>query len=82
VRVPVAPGADLRLGTPETLFRAPRWSIRLFADQSGGLQVTTPFDVSPDGRRFFVRQRTEATQAATLVLNWQAMLGGSAHDGR
>ncbi len=82
VRVPVAPGADLRLGTPETLFRAPRWSIRLFADQSGGLQMTTPFDVSPDGRRFFVRQRTEATQAATLVLNWQAMLGGSAHDGR
>ena len=74
MRVAVPAGPDLHPGTPELLFRAPRWSIRLFADQAGGQQSTTPYDVSPDGERFYVRQRTEETSAATLVLNWQALL--------
>jgi eukaryotic-like serine/threonine-protein kinase len=76
LRVPVADGADLRVGTAETLFRAPRWSMRLFADQAHGQESTTPFAVSPDGARFYVRQRNEVTSAATLVLNWQALLKG------
>jgi len=76
MRVAVPAGPDLHPGTPELLFRAPRWSMRLFADQAGGQQLTTPYDVSPDGQTFYVRQRTEETAAATLVLNWQALLGG------
>ncbi len=78
VRVPVPAGPDLRPGSPEALFAAPRWSIRLFADQAGGQQQTTPFDVSADGKRFFVRQRSETTQAGNLVLGWRALLGEKA----
>jgi hypothetical protein len=75
VRVSVATDPELRLGTPEAPFHAPRWSIRLFADQAAGQQLTTPLDVSPEGTRFYLRQRIEATQAATLVLDWQALPG-------
>jgi tRNA A-37 threonylcarbamoyl transferase component Bud32 len=78
MRVAVPAGPGLHPGTPELLFRAPRWSMRLFADQAGGQQLTTPYDVSPDGQTFYVRQRTEETAAATLVLNWQALLEGRA----
>jgi eukaryotic-like serine/threonine-protein kinase len=76
--VAVAAGASLQLGVPEVLFRVPRWSGRLFADQQGGRQLTTLYDVSRDGTRFLVRPRTEESPAATLVLNWQSLLRGSA----
>ncbi len=81
VRVAVAAGPTLELGAPEILFRAPRWSARLFADQSGGRQATTPYDVSPDGQRFLVRQRSEGSSAAVLLVNWQSLLQRSPASG-
>jgi serine/threonine protein kinase/Tol biopolymer transport system component len=81
VRVTVAAGTTLQLGSPEVLFRAPRWSGRLFADQSGGQQSTTTYDVSADGHQFFVRQRTEDSPAAVLLLNWQSLLDRSSPTG-
>jgi hypothetical protein len=70
---------SLELGPPEALFKAPRWSARMFADQSNGGQLTTTYDVSPDGSRFLVRQRTERTSTATLLLNWQQLLTQAAN---
>jgi hypothetical protein len=81
MRVPVGVGSTLELGDPEALFRAPRWSPRLFADQIGGVQKTTPYDVSPDGQRFFLRQRIEGTSAAVLLLDWQSLLDRSSGAG-
>ena len=81
VRVTVAAGTNLQLGSPEVLFRAPRWSGRLFADQSGGQQSTTTYDVSANGHQFFVRQRTEDSPAAVLLVNWQALLNQSSQSG-
>jgi len=74
MRVAVTAGAALALGTPEVLFRAPRWSARLFADAANGAQKTTTYDVSPDGQRFLVRERSEQTSAAVLLLNWRSLL--------
>jgi Tol biopolymer transport system component len=80
VRVTVAAGASLHLGASVPLFRAPRWSARLFADQMGGQQKTTTYDLSPDGERFLVRQRNEGSPAAVLLLNWQRLLDAPSHD--
>jgi serine/threonine-protein kinase len=74
MRVAVTAGATLALGTPELLFHAPRWSARLFADATNGAQKTTTYDVSPDGQRFLIRERSEQTSAAVLLLNWQSLL--------
>jgi serine/threonine-protein kinase len=79
-RVTVGAGSSLALGDPEVLFQAPRWSLRLFADQLYGMQITTPYDVSPDGQRFLVRQGTQETSAAVLVMNWQALLEEGANN--
>jgi hypothetical protein len=76
-RVAVGPGTTLDVGEPELLFHAPRWSARLWTDQALGVLVTTPYDVSPDGQRFLVRQRIEQTSNATLLLNWQSLLEGA-----
>jgi serine/threonine-protein kinase len=81
MRVGLAGGPTLKLGTAEALFRAPRWSPRLFADQSGGVQKTTPYDVTPDGERFLIRQRSEGTSAAVLLLNWRSLLKRGTGDG-
>jgi hypothetical protein len=75
------PEVSAILGGPEPLFRAPRWSARLFADQSGGEQSTTTYDVSPDGRRFLIRQRVEGSSAAVLLLNWEWLLDRSSATG-
>ena len=63
LRTTVAAGPSLRLGEPETLFRVPRWSPRLFADQEGGRQASTLYDVSPDGTRFLVVVTTLKAQS-------------------
>jgi len=81
VATTVSAGAALSLGTPQTLFRAPRWSMRLFADQAGGRQLTTPYDVNPDGTKFLVRQGSEESSAATLLVNWQRLLSGPSDAG-
>jgi eukaryotic-like serine/threonine-protein kinase len=81
-RVAVSGGPTLELGDPEALFRAPRWSARLFADQRGGVQVATTYDVSPDGQRFLVRQRAEGSPAAILLVNWQSLLNPKSESGR
>ena len=81
MRTTAAAGPSLRLGEPETLFRLPRWSARLFADQQGGRQASTLYDVSPDGTRFVVRQRNEDSPAATLLVNWQSLLRRSSGAG-
>ncbi len=69
----VTPAADLRVATPQLLFHAPGWTRPLFFDTG------TPYDVSPDGQRFIVRQTASSTDAV-LVQNWRAKLetkGGS-----
>lgn len=76
-RVAVGPGTTLDVGEPGLLFHAPRWSARLWTDQALGVLVTTPYDVSPDGQRFLVRQRIEQTSNAALLLNWQSLLEGA-----
>jgi len=80
-QVAVAAGLTLELGTPAPLFRAPRWSARLFADQEDGVQVATTYDVSPDGQRFLVRQRAEESPAAVLLVNWQSLLDRASQPG-
>ncbi len=69
----VTPGADFQVAAPQLLFHAPGWTRSLFFDSG------TPYDVSPDGQRFMVRQTASATNAV-LVQNWPAKLeakGGS-----
>jgi hypothetical protein len=69
----VTPGADFQVTAPRLLFHAPGWSRPLFFDSG------TPYDVSPDGQRFIVRQTASAADAV-LVQNWPAKLeakGGS-----
>ncbi len=69
----VTPGTDLQVAAPRLLFHAPGWSRPLFFD------IGTPYDVSPDGQRFIVRQTASATDAV-LVQNWPTKLeakGGS-----
>jgi hypothetical protein len=39
--------------------------------------VTTLYDVNRDGTRFLVRQRTQDSPAAALLLDWQSLLRGS-----
>jgi hypothetical protein len=51
-----------------------RW---LFGDRRGGAFSASLFDVSPDGRTFYTRQRTTDTDAAMLLLNWQSLLDGA-----
>ncbi len=75
MQVPVRADPGLQVGNPEALFRSPRWSARLFADQRGGAQATTTYDAGADGRQFLVRQRVEGSSSATLLLNWQQLLG-------
>jgi len=79
-RVTVGAGSSLTIGNPEVLFHAPRWSMRLFADQLYGMQITTPYDVSPDGQGFLVRQSTQETSAVALVMNWQSLLEEGANN--
>ena len=69
----VTPGPEFQAASPRLLFHAPGWTRSLFFD------VGTPYDVSPDGQRFIVRQ-TASTEDAVLVQNWRAKLaaqGGS-----
>ncbi len=75
MQVPVRADPGLQVGSPQALFRSPRWSARLFADQFGGVQATTTYDVGADGHEFLVRQRVEGSPSATLLLNWQQLLG-------
>ncbi len=67
------PGPGFQASVPKLLFHVPGWTRSLFFD------IGTPYDVSPDGQRFIVRQ-TASTKDAVLVLNWAAKLeakGGS-----
>ena len=67
------PGPGFQASVPKLLFHVPGWTRPLFFD------IGTPYDVSPDGQRFIVRQ-TASTKDAVLVLNWAAKLeakGGS-----
>jgi serine/threonine-protein kinase len=64
----VSPGAALRMGEPRALFR-------LGEDiYPQGREYYTPYDLSPDGRRFLMARRVrtaEAPEAPLLVtLNW------------
>jgi hypothetical protein len=58
-------GSELKLGTPQALFRAHGVGYRL------GM-----YDVSPDGQRFLIDGETDSISdtALTLVLNWDAEL--------
>ena len=53
-------------------------SPRLFGDRRGGAFAASLFDVSPDARTFYTRQRTTDTDAAVALLNWQSLLDGAA----
>jgi serine/threonine protein kinase len=69
----VTPGPDFQPASPRLLFHAPGWTRSLFFDSG------TPYDVSPDGQRFIVRQ-TASAKDAVLIQNWPAKLeakGGS-----
>ncbi|MCG6986939.1 MAG: hypothetical protein LJF06_01955 [Gemmatimonadetes bacterium] len=69
----VTPGPAFPPPSPHLLFHAPGWTRPLFFDAG------TPYDVSPDGQRFVIRQ-TASTKDAVLVQNWPAKLeakGGS-----
>lgn len=74
-------GVWMQIATPALHFRAPRWSVRLFGDQQGGQQNTTPYDVSPDGMRFLVRPGNQESAPAGPSVNWQQLLGKSAATG-
>jgi len=63
----VTPGDHVQATSPQLLFHAPGWTRPLFFDSG------TPYDVSPDGQRFIVRQ-TASTKDAVLVQNWPAKL--------
>ena len=68
--VSVTPGSDFQPPfSPRLLFHAPGWTRSLFFDSG------TPYDVSPDGQRFIVRQ-TASTKDAVLVQSWPAKLVG------
>jgi len=64
----VTPGTDFQVAAPRLLFHAPGWTRPLLFDSG------TPYDVSPDGQRFIVRQTASATDAV-LVQNWPVKLG-------
>ena len=66
--VSVTPGADFQVAAPQLLFHAPGWTRSLFFDSG------TPYDVSPDGQQFIIRQTAAATDAV-LVQNWPTKLG-------
>ncbi len=69
----VMPGPGFQASAPKLLFHAPGWTRSLFFDTG------TPYDVSPDGQRFIIRQ-TASTKDAALVQNWAAKFnakGGS-----
>jgi serine/threonine-protein kinase len=53
--VPVAPGATLRLGAPRVLFRV---DDDLYLMQPR--EYYTPYDISPDGRRFIMARRVRS----------------------
>jgi tRNA A-37 threonylcarbamoyl transferase component Bud32 len=65
--VTVAPGAELRLGEPQVLFRLNEDIYPLERE------YYTPYDISPDGRFIMARlMRSTASQQAPLImtLNW------------
>jgi eukaryotic-like serine/threonine-protein kinase len=66
IAVPVSAGASLQLGTPTALFEAKM--------TGGGLGITTPYDVAPDGRFMVNRfvERTAPPAPATVIVNWSA----------
>jgi len=65
-------GAALRAGTPRELFRRP---------DGQGCAGSRCYDISPDGPRFLLRDRTLATRETVnrmdLILNWTATLPGT-----
>jgi hypothetical protein len=67
--VEVKSGATFEFGTPKALF-----------EYVGAMSLagTSPFDVSPDGKRFLLMDTADAVASPTLhvVLNWQAGLTG------
>jgi hypothetical protein len=68
--VDVTRGPVLKAGVPEPLFRAP-------VDHRSGKQgLLEPFAwaVTSDGERFLINTRKTASQAVTVVLNWDAEL--------
>ena len=62
-------GAAIRAGTPRELFRRP---------DGQGCAGSRCYDISHDGPRFLLRERTLATRQSVtrmdLVLNWSATL--------
>lgn len=67
--VPIAAGAVLNAGAPKELFHHPE------SQQCGPARC---FDVSPDGQRFLLRERStrrDTVSRMDLVLNWTSTLG-------
>jgi hypothetical protein len=59
-------GGSLEVRTAQPLFRA----IAIALSPS-----CSPYDVSPDGKRFVINTSVDKSTPLTLVLNWTARLG-------
>jgi hypothetical protein len=65
--VEIAASPSFQAGIPQPLFSVPLQPQ----------QITPPFEVTPDGKRFLVAappQQTNTELPITVVLNWQALL--------